>query len=101
MATLISHPGPVLSYSPLLHSGTYMIYGTIKNTGTPNFPVYRKLNLHETRTGQLVNSLFSDSITGEYAFKYIAHKSYYIVSFDHTGQYNGVIATNIFPTLMP
>ena len=101
MATIVTSTGPTASFSPQLHSGVYMVYGTVKNTGSPNFPVYRRLRLHDTLSGQVVQEVWSDGITGDYIFKYLANKSYYVVSFDHTGQYNGVIATNVFPILMP
>jgi hypothetical protein len=101
MPNIVSYPGPTLLVSPTLYSGIYMVYGTVKNTGTPNFPVFRRLRLHDSHSGNLVQETWSDAITGDYNFRYLADRSYYVVSFDHTGQYNGVIATDVPRILMP
>ena len=83
-----------------LHYGTYMISGTVKNDDTPDYPVHRRVRLHDTISGQTVSEVWSDATTGSFLFNYLAFKSYYITSFDHTGVFNGVIATNVFPILM-
>lgn len=88
-------------FRALNFAGSYMIYGTVKNPGTPDYPVYRRVRLHDMITSQIVDETYSDSVTGAYVFRHIANRKYYVVSFDHTGTYNGVVATDVAPILMP
>jgi hypothetical protein len=69
MATLLMTTHGIQSFSPELHRGTYTLYGTVKNVAVPNYPVYRKLRLHDTLTSFLVAETFSNENTGEYVFK--------------------------------
>jgi hypothetical protein len=101
MALILQRTHPNLQVGASLNYGNYMIYGTVKNTGLPDFPVYRRLRLHLSQSGAVIDDVFSDPITGDYQFRYLKYGSYYVVSFDHTGQYNGVIATDIYPIPMP
>jgi hypothetical protein len=78
-------------------SGPGNITGTTRNT--PDTPVSRRIRLHEQSSGRLVRETWSDSITGAYSFTGLRLTLYYITAFDHTGNYNGVIATGITPTI--
>ena len=69
--------------------------GTTKNTGTPNTPVRRRVRLHDQPTGVLVREMWSDEVTGAYQFTGIRAGTFYVVGFDHTGTYNGVIETDV------
>lgn len=76
--------------------GPGTIAGTTKNTGTPPTPVRRRVRLHEQSSGRLVRETWSDA-SGAYTFAGLCLTRYYVVSFDHTGQYGGVIADNLIP----
>ena len=84
-----------------LDSGPLQITGTTKNTGTPTMPVRRRVRLHEQSSGRLVRETWSDATTGAYSFTGLRLTAYYVVSFDHTGTFGGVIADNITPEPMP
>lgn len=84
-----------------LDSGSYRITGTTQNKATPsNLPVSRRVRLHEQISGRLVREVWSDA-SGAYAFNCIRLTTYYVVSFDHTGTFGGVIADNLTPEPMP
>ena len=82
-------------------AGALRITGTTKNTGTPELPVRRRVRLHEQATGRPVADTWSDATTGAYAFNNIAANTYYVTAFDHTGQFSGVIETDVTPEPMP
>jgi SPRY domain len=83
----------------VLGRGTGRVRGSVKNT--PGTPVYRKVRLHRERDGLLIRELWSDRVTGAYDFRHVDElQTYTILSYDHTGTYNGVIAANITPELM-
>jgi hypothetical protein len=78
-------------------SGLGQITGTTKNTGTPPTPVRRRVRLHEQSSGRIVRETWSDATTGAYSFSGLRVTRYYIVGFDHTGLYSGVIETDVAP----
>ena len=78
-------------------SGPLQITGTTKNTGTPPTPVRRRVRLHEQSSGRIVRETWSDATTGAYSFTGLRLTAYYVVGFDHTGQYSGVIETDVIP----
>lgn len=79
-------------------SGPGTITGTAKNTGLPaNTPVFRRVRLHEQSSGRIVRETWSDATTGAYSFTGLRLTAYYVVGFDHTGQYSGVIETDVIP----
>lgn len=82
-------------------AGDLRITGTAKNTGTPDLPVRRRVRLHEQVTGRPVADTWSDASTGAYTFGNLAASTYYVTAFDHTGQYSGVIETDVVPEPMP
>ena len=82
-------------------SGSYRITGTTKNKAMPSdIPVARRVRLHEQISGRLVREVWSDA-SGAYSFNGIRLTTYYVVSFDHTGGFGGVIADNLTPEPMP
>lgn len=90
-------PAPV----DLRWSGQFRIVGTTKNKATPtDVAVSRRVRLHDQKTGDTVREMWSDA-GGVYAFNYIAPGLYYVVSFDHTNTFGGVIADNLTPEPMP
>jgi hypothetical protein len=79
-------------------SGPGSITGTAKNIATPaNTPVFRRIRLHEQSSGRFVRETWSDTATGAYSFTSLRLTRYYIVGFDHTGTYSGVIETHVIP----
>lgn len=70
--------------------------GSTKNIGTPtNTPVRRRVRLHDQPTGRLVGETWSDPATGAYQFVGLREGVFYAVAFDHTGQYNGQVMTDV------
>ncbi|MGS5089077.1 hypothetical protein ACVC7V_21540 [Hydrogenophaga sp. A37] len=64
--------------------------------GSPsNAPVRRKLHLHNQRTGRLVAEQWSGRTDGAHQFFGVAAATYYVITFDHTGEYNGEVTTDI------
>lgn len=94
--TLGNHPGHTVIFSTRF-SGIYSTeVGTTKDVGDPdNTPVRRLVRLHGGVGGRLAFEKWSDAETGEFQFNNIAAGRYYIVSFDHTGTYNGVVETGV------
>jgi hypothetical protein len=81
------------------YGGTLKIVGTTKNKATPsNLPVSRKVSLFDQRRQVLVRQTWSDA-AGNYVFDNIKDGLYFIAGFDHTGQYNGTIQTDVKPSL--
>jgi hypothetical protein len=81
--------------------GLFRIIGTTRNTGTPLVPVRRRVRLHDQTSGRVIRETWSDSVTGTYTFDGIRQGTYYVTAFDHTGQYGGVIETDLTPEPMP
>lgn len=77
----------------------------VKEKALPaNIPLRRRVQLYNQRDRRLVRETWSDAVTGDYAFDYIRGgdgSTYFVVGFDHTGQYRGVIADNLTPEPMP
>ena len=78
-----------------VYNGQRQIIGTTKNAGTPNAPVRRRVRLHDQLTGNLVREVWSDAATGAYSFGNIFAGTFYVTAFDYTGEYNGVIASDV------
>jgi hypothetical protein len=80
--------------------GTGKIVGTVKEKGTPDMPVARRVILHRQRDGRPVRETWS-APDGAYRFDYLEMTElYYAVSFDHTGDYQGVVADKQAPVPM-
>jgi hypothetical protein len=80
--------------------GKFKVQGTTKVKGTPDFVVSRLVRLHDQLSGRVVRAQWSQAGTGDYLFDRIRSGVFYVVAFDHTGQYNGVIATAVASELM-
>lgn len=78
------------------HGGTGTITGTVKDKGTPDTPVVRRVRLHRKVDGMLVRETWS-AANGTYTFNRMAAQLYYVVSHDHTGNFNAVIKDSILP----
>jgi len=88
--------------SDTFDGGAYRITGTTKNKAAPSdLPVSRRVRLHEQSSGRIVRETWSDATTGAYTFAGLRLTAYYVVSFDHTNTFGGVIADNLTPEPMP
>ena len=96
-----NHFGNLLSGTDVEDGGTYRVTGTTKVRGTPDLAVSRRVRLHDQLSGRVVREVWSTAGTGAYAFNRIRLGTFFIVSFDHTGLHNGVIATNVTSEPMP
>ena len=74
--------------------GRYRVVGTTKYVGPPSTPVSRYVRLYDSVSGRLVRAQWSTP-AGAYSFHNIRLGNFFVASQDYTGQYNGVIATNI------
>lgn len=89
-------PAPAGIYVALRFHGSHdTAVGSTKNTGAPNAPVRRRVRLHDQPTGLLVREMWSAAETGVYQFTGLAAGTYYVTAFDHTGEYNGEIMTDV------
>jgi hypothetical protein len=83
------------------HGGRGRVIGTTRNTGSPDYPVSRRVRLARKRDGVLARETWSDA-AGNYLFEHVRHDIEYVVTaHDHTGLYNAVIADSVTPELMP
>ena len=86
-----AHTGPAVVYGlPIVFSGPrnfaglHQIIGTTKNEADPDLPVSRLVRLSDQASGLPVRELWSDPVTGYYAFTFIASGVYCVSAFDHT-----------------
>lgn len=80
-------------------SGMYRVRGSTAVAGTPDVMVSRLVVLFDERSKYPVRSLFSNA-DGTYDFTYVGRGPWSIVSYDHTGEYNAVISSNIIGNRM-
>jgi hypothetical protein len=87
----------VFTYDP--DAGTFTLAGTVKQLGSPNQPLRRRVNLIEEVSGRVIRETWSDATTGAYAFAGIAGgRTYSVISYDHANIYRAVIADKLQPT---
>lgn len=76
--------------------GTYKVVGTVKEKNVPsNIPVFRKVRLFCAVSGRLVRETWSDKTTGEYSFLNMRYGPWFVVSHDHTKNFNAAIADSV------
>ena len=77
------------------------IAGTVKEDGTPDVPVKRRVRLHREQDGLLIREVWSHPTTGAYSFDHIdTTKRYTVITYDYEHDYRAVIADNITPEAM-
>lgn len=83
--------------SGVLGKGMGRVRGTVADEGKPNdSPVSELVRLHRRADGLVVREMWSDRATGEFLFDYIDElQSYYVLSFDHDGNFLAVIADSL------
>ena len=80
----------------LRYGGIYKLSGTTKVAGSPDVPVSRRVRLYAQRgAAYLVKEAWSHP-DGNYEFGSVAFGPWMVISRDHTGEYNAVIADNIY-----
>lgn len=86
-----SEPVPVKDTN---FGGVYKVKGSTAVAGTPDTPVARKIRLILARSGRLARETISTA-SGNYEFLNVGVGPWVIISHDHTGEYNAVVADNI------
>lgn len=82
--------------------GNGQIVGTVKEHGSPDFPIRRRVVLYEELSHTFVCETWSDALTGAYAFPNVDRsRTYTVLSYDHTNTYRAVVADKQIPELMP
>lgn len=74
--------------------GAYRIAGSVVVDANPDVPVQHRVRLSDCLTGVLVRETWS-SANGAYAFERIRPGLYFVVSHDHTGEYNAAVRDRI------
>lgn len=92
-----SLPPPTL-LRPIIHGGFGLITGSVKESGVPENPVARRVRLHKKLDGLLVRDTWSKE-DGSYEFRGVEIQEYYVIAYDHTGNYNAVIKDSITPDI--
>lgn len=86
---------PLTLAGDLRSGGRYTVRGTTKVAGTPDVPVARRVRLyHMTQAGFMAREIWSEA-DGSYEFRNVDRGPWFVVSHDHTGEYNAVIADNV------
>lgn len=82
------------------YGGDGTIVGTVKVKGTPsNAPVSRKVRLIRDVDAICIREVWSDPVTGGYAFTEIdGTLSYTVLSYDYTESFRAVVADRVVPT---
>jgi hypothetical protein len=91
---------PARAYNNVEYGGRGRIWGHVFVVVDGNdTPVSRRVTLHRQRDGKLISSIWSDPESGYYEFPGLRTDiKYYILSFDHTGAFGGVIGDNVEAT---
>lgn len=88
-----------LSKKDMQFGGAYKVPGTTAVAGVPDVMVSRLAVLYDQRSRRPVCSQIS-SAAGVYEFRNVAKGPWFVIAFDHTGEYNAVVADNILGTPM-
>ena len=86
--------GAVNDYtSGVLGKGIGRVAGTVKEKGTPDAPVYRKVRLIREKDGLQMREVWSHPVTGAYSFDHVDElQKFTVLSYDHTGAFRAVVA---------
>lgn len=76
-------------------AGLFQVPGTVAVAGTPDVPVSRAVALFNKKSRRIAEVTVSDT-AGNYVFRNVSRGPWFVLSFDHTGEYNAVIADNIY-----
>lgn len=85
----------------VLGAGIGRVSGTVKETGSPNAPVYRRVRLIRDVDGLLIREQWSNPTTGAYQFDYVDERQKYsVLSYDQNHNFRAVVADNLTPDLI-
>ena len=85
--------GSTLTRRDCQFGGNGRMAGTVKEKGTPDQPLQRRVQLYDETSKVMTREVWSDPTTGAYLFENIDPKlTYSIISYDYTGMYRAVIA---------
>jgi hypothetical protein len=88
--------------SGVIGRGVGRISGTVKEDGTPDFPVWRRVRLIRESDGLVVRQQWSHPVTGAYQFDFVDElQRYTVLSYDHNHNFRAVDADNLTPDLIP
>lgn len=97
-STLTIESGAVKDYaSGVLGTGRGRVRGTVKQKGSPDSPVYRRVALLRERDNFVVRpAVWSDPVTGEYSFDFIDELQVWaVLSNDYPGKRRSVVASGL------
>lgn len=78
----------------LRFNGLFRVPGTTAVSGTPDVPVSRLVLLIDRRT-KLCARMKMSNADGTYEFSPVAKGPWLVLAFDHTGEFNAVVADDI------
>ena len=85
--------GATLTRRDYQFGGKGRIAGTVKEKGTPDQPLQRRVQLYDETSKIMTREVWSDPTTGAYVFENIDPTlTYTIISYDYTGAYRAVMA---------
>lgn len=95
-------PSVLLNGERYYVGGRGRISGTVKNKGTPNYAVHRRVYLIAQPNMVTVAAQWSDPLTGAYSFDWVNPAlRYMVIAEDYQHNFRAVLGDNLQPTLMP
>ena len=80
----------------VLGKGIGRVRGTVKEKGTPDAPVFRKVRLVRERDGLVIREQWSNRVTGAYDFQYVDElQTWTVISYDYLNNFRAVVADNL------
>jgi hypothetical protein len=92
--------GSTLTRRDYQFGGNGRITGTVKEKGTTDQPIQRRVQLYDETSKVMTREAWSNPVTGAYLFENIDPLlTYTIISYDYTGAYKAVVANGIKATI--
>jgi len=76
-------------------AGMYRLAGTTAVAGSPDVPVARLVRLYHSRFASFCARETLSAADGSWSFTCLDRGPWTVIAFDHTGEYNAVVAANI------
>ena len=82
----------------IAYGGTGVILGTVRKFDDPNFvPVSRRVRLYDEIGRQFIREVWSDSVTGDFAFTDLNPVyPYTVVTYDYENNYRALTVDRVF-----
>lgn len=84
-----------------VHGGEHRVFGTVVIDDSPDIPVQRRVRLFIKQNAQMIREVWSDPVTGAYAFNHVKNQQYFVIAHDYLNVYDAVAHDNITPEPMP